>query len=47
MSDSKVSVSYVVNSSEYNKNIASMKKNMQLLNQQVKTSATEVNTKLN
>ena len=44
MSDSKVSVSYVVNSSEYNKNIASMKKNMQLLNQQVKTSATEVNT---
>lgn len=40
----KISVSYVVNSSQYNKNIADMKKNMQLLNQEVKTSAQEVNT---
>ena len=44
MADSKVSVSYIVNSSEYNKNITQMKKNMQLLNQEVKTSAQEVNT---
>lgn len=44
MSEGKISVSYVVNSSEYNKNITSMKKNMQLLNQEVKTSAQEVNT---
>lgn len=42
--EGKVSVTYVVNSSEYNKNIADMKKNMQLLNQQIKTSANEVNT---
>lgn len=42
--DGKISVTYVVNSSQYNKNIADMKKNMQLLNQEVKTSAQEVNT---
>lgn len=42
--DGKISVTYVVNSSQYNKNIADMKKNMQLLNQEVKTSAQEINT---
>ncbi len=40
----KISVSYVVNSSEYNKNINQMKSNMKLLNQEIQTSAQEVLT---
>lgn len=37
-----VSISYLVNSSEFNKNIADMKKNLQLLQTEVKNSAKEV-----
>lgn len=44
MSEGKISVSYVVNSSEYNKNINQMKSNMKLLNQEIQTSAQEVLT---
>ena len=44
MNDGKISVSYVVNSSEYNKNINQMKSNMKLLNQEIQTSAQEVLT---
>ena len=38
-----VSISYLVNSSEFNKNIADMKKNLQLLQTEVKNSAKEIN----
>lgn len=44
MADSKISVSYVVNSSEYNKNINQMKSNMKLLNAEIQTSSQEVLT---
>ena len=44
MSEGKISVSYVVNSSEYNKNINQMRNNMKLLNAEIQTSAQEVLT---
>lgn len=44
MSEGKISVSYVVNSSEYNKNINAMRNNMKLLNVEIQTSAQEVVT---
>ena len=44
MSDSQIKIEYLLNSSEFNKNMASMKKNMQLCNEEVKNSAKEMNT---
>ena len=43
MSEGKVAISYVVNNSEFNSNIAQMKKNLLLLQTEVKNSAKEVN----
>ena len=44
MSESgRISVNYVVNASEFNKNITQMKKNLQLCTQEVKNSAKEIN----
>ena len=42
MSEGRISISYVVNSSEFNSNISQMKKNMQLCNQEIKNSAKEI-----
>lgn len=42
-SEGRISVNYVVNASEFNSNIAQMKKNMQLCNEEIKNSAKEVN----
>ena len=44
MSDSQIKIEYLLNSSEFNKNMASMKENMQLCNGEVKNSAKERNT---
>ena len=44
MSESgRISVNYVVNASEFNKNITQMKENLQLCTQEVKNSAKEIN----
>lgn len=43
MSDGQIKVDYIVNASEFNKNVAQMKRNMQLCTQEVKNSAKEVN----
>lgn len=42
MSDAQIKIDYVLNSSEFNSNMAAMKKNMQLCNEEVKNSAKEV-----
>ena len=39
MSDSQIKIEYLLNSSEFNKNMASMKKNMQLCNEETKNTA--------
>ena len=41
--EGRISISYVVNASEFNKNILQMKKNLQLCTEEVKNSAKEIN----
>lgn len=43
MSSGKIAISYVVNNSEFNTNISQMKKNLTLLQTEVKNSAKEIN----
>lgn len=43
MSEGRISITYLVNSDQFNQSIGQMKKNMQLCNQEIKNSAKEIN----
>ena len=42
MSEGRISITYLVNSDQFNQSIGQMKKNMQLCNQEIKNSAKEI-----
>ena len=44
MSEGRISITYLVNSDQFNQSIGQVKKNMQLCNQEIKNSAKEMNT---